>query len=144
MRILIRGWGRDHGETEVVDAPISDLTEVDRYSWDTAYLHEVKIYRGLRFRVSTGAKLNCSGRYLLHVELRKSEIEELYCQTHGVMDIARLFYKRFGHKEMSDIVRLLVSVKDEAEERTRKDAMYQSAIKNLIDKSEGGTGDVDK
>jgi hypothetical protein len=88
-----------------------------------------------KYCLSMSAKLNLCGSYLVHIEFEKSEIGGLYRETHDDTDIARLFYKKFGHLEPGDMLKLLISLKDDMEKEARKAAMYKSAIDSLIEKN---------
>jgi hypothetical protein len=140
MRALVRGWGRNRGEKEIVENnSIERFVDGSYYSFGSIYWRPIETWWGKRepkYRVTMSAEVNLCGKYFVHLELGKSEIEQLYCETHDDNDIARLFYKKFGHKEIGDIVRLLVSLKDEEEKETRKAAMYKSAVSSLIEDSE--------
>jgi hypothetical protein len=126
MRVFVRGWGRDHGEKDLMDAQIDEMSATGgKYSWGHTYLEIIPRYFGsrhLKARVSAGTKLNLGGSYLLHVELSDTEIERLFYQTRGQLshdDIARLFYQTFRHRGLDYIVRLFASFREREEaERT--------------------------
>jgi hypothetical protein len=118
MRASIRGWGRDHGEKELINTRVDEMSEIDegaRYSWGRTYLNIMTKPFKRRVRVSAGTKLNLNGSYLLQVELSNDEIALLYRQTRGHYDIARLFYRTFREQDLGYIVRLLASFKEEEE-----------------------------
>jgi hypothetical protein len=99
MRIFVRGWRRDQGEKEIMDAPLVDAANMPEaeedhtYSMGKTYLRVTKTYFGgpdPKVLVSAGAKLNLGGRYLVRVELSRKEIAELFYLTYGG-DIVRMF-----------------------------------------------------
>jgi hypothetical protein len=131
MRVIASGWGRDHGVKEIIETPLADVPakdEIDSYYMGETYLQTVGTTKDSRLpfggvRVSAGAKLNLCGRYLVRVELSRSEIARLFELTHGdqhaelsPMEVARLFYQTYGDQELGDIVRLFASFKNEGEQ----------------------------
>lgn len=128
MRISVRGWGRDHGEMELIDTHVSDMSvmqEGGKYHWGSTFLQIITKRYGRpslhpKARMSAGAKLNLGGRYLVHVELSDTEIEQLFYQTRGPLsrhDIARQFYQAFRGQGLDYVVRLFASFqKEEAEQ----------------------------
>jgi hypothetical protein len=94
MRIKVRGWGRDVGETQIMSAALEDAEKgpTNRYSKGKTYLRvdhpEVPFLT--KVRVSTSAELRLGGSYLLQVELSRREIAQLFYETHGG-DIVKMF-----------------------------------------------------
>ncbi|MCC6888518.1 MAG: hypothetical protein IT536_08300 [Hyphomicrobiales bacterium] len=88
MRITVRGWGRDLGETEILNKSLSDAeTIADGQSFSRGNLYKKILYpddrRRTRFRVSASAEVRLGGTYLLHLELRRNEIAEMFYATHS-------------------------------------------------------------
>jgi hypothetical protein len=85
MRITVRGWGRDQGEKEIMNAALGDAETgpTDSFSRDITYLwvDYPESYR-TKARVSRSAELRLGGTYLLQVELSKEEIAQLFYKTH--------------------------------------------------------------
>jgi len=124
MKIIARGWRRDHGEKEVAFAGISDATFVQgtikSYAGLATYLQllppriptsgasvprEERDAAELRVRVSVGSHtgLNLNGRYLIECAVTKSDAARLFHLTHAtdsldeiVAALAALQLKRFG------------------------------------------------
>jgi hypothetical protein len=93
MRIIVRGWGRNAGEKQIMDAPLADAInedEIKSYSMGETYLHVKSDGYRPGVHVSAGTQLNLGGRYLVRVELTREEIRQLFLQTHGG-DIVRMF-----------------------------------------------------
>jgi hypothetical protein len=109
MRVVVRGWGRDHGEKEIMntDSRLDDMPvapENIRLTWGETYLRVYKTRFSGTVHVWASANLNLNGSYQTHLELDRS-------------DIGRLFYLMHGHKELDEIGRLLALYKDEEEQR---------------------------
>jgi hypothetical protein len=110
MRIVVRGWGRDQGEKEIMNAPLGDAEEgpSDRYTRGKIYLNVQypHIRHMAKVRVSTSAELRLGGNYLLHVELSRKEIAQLFYETHGG-DIVRMFRSFVDDEERQEAARRL-------------------------------------
>jgi hypothetical protein len=116
MRVVVRGWSRDHGEKiimntdELDDMPVAP--ENIKFESGETYLQvERRILANgkegswsPKVHVWADTKLNLSGWYQTHLELDRREI-------------GRLFYLAYGHRELDDIGRVLASFKDEEERR---------------------------
>jgi hypothetical protein len=123
MRITVRGWGRDHGEKELIDAYVGDMSVMEeggKCHWGSTYLQITNYGVQSKARMSAGTTLNLGGSYLLHVELSDMEIAQLFYQTRGPLSrqgIARQFYQAFRDQGLDYIVRLFASFqKEEAEQ----------------------------
>src|SRR5258708_39719261 len=83
MKISIRGWGRNMGETVIKDVDLTDL----KYNYDISTVHRDDpgtIYQwGRRMAVAWFQELRSMGNYRMKVELSND-------------DILRLFKLRFG------------------------------------------------
>jgi hypothetical protein len=109
MRVVVRGWNRDCGETvimhtdELDDMPVAP-GNVRFLPGETCLQVRVGSFsRSTRADVWASAKLNLNGLYQTHLEI-------------GGLEIARLFYLTHGHRKLEDIGRLLDEFKD-AEQR---------------------------
>jgi hypothetical protein len=89
MRVTVRGWGRDHGETEIVKVALGDPEDTSRgsyYSLGEGYWRVENEYlpKMAKAKLSAGTKpLHLGGRYLLRVELSREEIAKLFFATHN-------------------------------------------------------------
>jgi hypothetical protein len=92
MRIAVRGWGRNQGEKEIMNAELRNAeAPPGSYSMGKTYLRvEYPNSRIAKARISTSTELRLGGRYLLHVELSRKEIAQLFYETHSG-DIVRMF-----------------------------------------------------
>jgi hypothetical protein len=117
MRITVRGWGRDLGETELTNASLADARGA---SDDNGRLSRGNLYKSILYpehrslagvRIATSAEMRLGGTYLLAVELSRKEIAQLFYETHS--------------GEMVRMVRSFIEEEDRAEllalhERRRK------------------------
>ena len=122
MRITVRGWGRDLGETEVMSAALTDAeTSGDRLSQGKLYKRVTDLDNKWRTKVyiSTSADLRLGGTYLLRVELSRKEIAELFFDTHkGAM--VRMIQSFIEDEEHEDHARLLAEIAQRAERRRQR------------------------
>jgi hypothetical protein len=102
MRIIVRGWGRDQGEKEIMNTGLGEAEtgDIKSYSRGNTYLqfeyeHIPHLHRA---RVTTSAELRLGGRYLLQVELRRREIDQLFYAMHGG-EIVRQFQSFVANEE---------------------------------------------
>jgi hypothetical protein len=108
MRIIARGWGRNQGETEIMNVALGDAVDPpapgDYYSSGQAYLEVEHPYLRKRTtaKVSAGTEqLRLGGRYLLKIELSRDEIAKLFYATHGG-DIVRTFRQFLEDEERQE------------------------------------------
>lgn len=123
MRITVRGWGRDEGEKEIMDAGLRDAETgpVERYSRDKIYLKIQNPEKRSRtsVRVSTHAELRLGGNYLLQVELSRKEIAQLFFDTHsGAM--VRMIRSFIQEEDREDDARLLERMAQLGEHRRQR------------------------
>ena len=76
MRVTVRGWGRDHGETEIVNAALGDPEDSrpGSYYLGQGYWRVENEYlpKMAKAKLSAGTEpLRLGGRYLLRVELSR-------------------------------------------------------------------------
>jgi hypothetical protein len=88
MRVTVRGWGRDHGETEIINVALGDTaTDGDGYRYlGQGYLRVENEYlpKMAKAKLSAGTEpLRLGGRYFLGVELSREEIAKLFFATHN-------------------------------------------------------------
>src|SRR5450631_55204 len=114
MRISVRGWGRDLGETEIMSGGLQDaetLGEGDRYSRDKVYktILSPEDRRRTKVRISTGTELRLGGTYLMHVELTRKEIAQLFYETHtgSIVRMLRAFIDEEGREDAAQVLERL-------------------------------------
>ena len=100
MRITVRGWGRDLGETEIMSGALADAETPDgSYSRGKTYLKVENPNSSMtKVRVSTSTEVHLGGRYLLHVELSRNDIAQLFYETHSG-DMVRMFRSFIADEE---------------------------------------------
>jgi hypothetical protein len=109
MLITVRGWGRNSGETTIVDASLMGAeAEADRYSEGETYLqvqHLTEFWPWAGVRISTSTKVRLGGKYLLQIKLSKEEIRELFFKTHDG-EIVRMFQSLVEDEATKERLRL--------------------------------------
>jgi hypothetical protein len=122
MRITVRGWGRDLGETEVMNVAIGDAeTPPDRLSQGKLYknLDHPENKRFTKVRLYGSADLRLGGTYLLKVELSRREIAELFFDTHkGAM--IRMIQSFIEEEEREERVQMLADLARMSERRRQR------------------------
>jgi hypothetical protein len=122
MRITVRGWGRDVGETEVMSAPLLDA-ESPSGSYSRGTLYKTVEYpdhrRMTKVRVSTSTELRLGGTYLLHVELSRAEIAQLFFDTHSG-DVVRMFRSFMEDEARAEHARWLERLAQHDERRRQR------------------------
>jgi hypothetical protein len=109
MRVAVRGWSRDHGETEIVntdqldDMPVAPSGSISLKPGET-YLQVSKSRSSCTVHVWGDAKLNLNGSYMTHVELDRR-------------DIARVFYLAYGDRKSDEIIRLLDAYREQEKQQ---------------------------
>jgi hypothetical protein len=86
MRITVRGWGRDLGETVILSEDLESADEAPgTYSKGKLYkkVLEPENKRRTKVRISSGIEVRLGGSYLMHVELSRREISRLFFETHN-------------------------------------------------------------
>jgi hypothetical protein len=123
MRITARGWGRNQGQTEVVNVALGQAVDGpgpgEYYHLGQAYLQIENPYsRNMATaNVSAGTEqLRLGGRYLLKVELSREEIAKLFFATHHG-DIVQTFKSLLEDEE-----------RQEEEEKQRQEAERRAAM----------------
>ena len=117
MRITVRGWGRDLGETEIMNAPVSGAeTPPDRLSQGKLYksLDHLENKRFTSVRLYGSADLRLGGTYLLKVELSRKEIAELFFDTHRAA-MVRMIQSFIEDEEREDRAQVLAEMAQRSE-----------------------------
>src|ERR1700733_559767 len=86
MRITVRGWGRDLGETGIMNASLDEAVAPEAsYSRGKVYKKVLnpENRRRTSLRISTGTEVRLGGTYLMHVDLSRKEIAQLFFETHN-------------------------------------------------------------
>jgi hypothetical protein len=128
MRITVRGWGRDQGETTIMSAALADA-ESPGGTYSRGKLYKKVEYpenrRLTKVRISTSAEVRLGGNYLLHVELSRREIAQLFYDTHSgaMVRMIRSFIEdeeRQEHaRKLERLRELHRSVDDDEEEESK-------------------------
>jgi hypothetical protein len=121
MRITVRGWGRDLGETVVLSDDIGSAGEPgDTYQRDTIYkkVLEPENRRRTKVRISKGVDVRLGGRYLMHVELSRQEISRLFFETHNgaMIRMIKAFVDEENHQDRTEE---LTALRERIERRKR-------------------------
>jgi hypothetical protein len=121
MRITVRGWGRDQGEREIMSAGLADAeSPAGSYSRGKVYkaVLNQEDRRKTKVRVSTSTELRLGGTYLLHVELSRREIAQLFYETHSGSMVRMV--RSFIEEEASEDRALLLQQMARLDERRRQ------------------------
>jgi hypothetical protein len=122
MRITVRGWGRDLGETEIMDHSLEDAVAPEgNYQRGKLYkkVQNPDNRRRTSMRISTGTEVRLGGMYLMHVELSRKEIAQLFFETHnGTM--VRMMKAYIEEEEAEDRAAMLQSMAQMAERRQKR------------------------
>ncbi len=109
MRVTARGWGKDHGQKDIIGDNIEKAPVRSGTFWhsdDKAQLQILSSARDLLFYpkavISMGARLTLSGHYVVQVELNRIEIARLFYLTH----------REFG---LDGLIGMFARLKDEQE-----------------------------
>jgi hypothetical protein len=126
MRIMVRGWGRDQGEKELMNASLADAETADTYTWGKTYLRiDHPDSRWTKVRVTTSTELRLGGSYLLNIELSREEIAQLFYKTHGG-DIVRMFRSFIQDENRQHYTALLEHMRRRGERRQQQSAHLES------------------
>jgi hypothetical protein len=129
MRIIVRGWGRNQGETTIMSAALANAESPgDTYQRDKVYktVEYPEHPRLTKVRVSTGAELRLGGNYLLHVELTRKEIAQLFFDTHSSA-MVRMIRSFIEEEEREDLAHLRELIAERDERRRRRFAQEEKA-----------------
>jgi hypothetical protein len=129
MRITVRGWGRDQGETTIMSAALADA-ESGGDTYSKGKLYKTVDYpesRGFtKVRISTSAEVRLGGNYLLQVELNREELAQLFYDTHsGAM--VRMVRSFIEDEERQEHVRLLERMAQRNERKQLRSAQEEQA-----------------
>jgi hypothetical protein len=129
MRITVRGWGRDLGETEIMDAALEDA-EIPEGNYSRSKVYKKVLNpedrRRTKVRVSTGTEVRLGGTYLLHVELSRKEIAQLFYDTHSG-SMVRMFKAFLDEEDREDRARVLEQLAQYDERRRQRLAQKPQA-----------------
>jgi hypothetical protein len=124
MRISVRGWGRDLGETEIMSGGLHDaetLSEGGRYSRGKVYkkILSPEDRRRTKIRISTGTEVRLGGTYLMHVELTREEIAQLFFETHtgSLVRMLRAFIDEEDREDAAQMLERLSEMQERRRER---------------------------
>jgi hypothetical protein len=126
MRIMVSGWGRNVGKTEIMNAAIGESYPEpqpgDRYARGNTYLKVLypENRRLTKVRVSTSTEVRLGGTYLLEVELSRNEIAQLFYETHGG-DIVRMFRSFIEDEERQHDLQRLGEWAERRRQRLKKE-----------------------
>lgn len=131
MRIMVRGWGRDLGETEIMNGALEAAENApDRYSRGQIYktVLNPEDWRKTKVRVSTSAEVRLGGTYLLHVELSRSEIAQLFYETHSgaMIRMVRSFIEEEENEERARVLEQLARFNERRRQRLAQQEQAES------------------
>lgn len=122
MRITMRGWGRNLGETEIMNASLSEA-EVPGGSYTRGKVYTQVLNRENRrrtsLRISTGTEVRLGGTYLMHVELSRKEIAQLFFETHNG-SMVRMFKAFMEEEDAEDRAEMLQRLAQMDERRRQR------------------------
>jgi hypothetical protein len=122
MRITVRGWGRDLGETVILSEGLDGAEEPgDTFSKGKLYkkVLEPENKRRTKVRISSGIEARLGGSYLMHVELSRQEISRLFFETHnGAM--VRMIKSFIEEEETEDRAEFLQRIAQMDERRKQR------------------------
>jgi hypothetical protein len=129
MDITVRGWGRDQGATTIMSARLSDAETPDG-SYSRGKLYKAVVYpehkRLTKVRISTSTEVRLGGTYLLHVELSRKEIAQLFYETHsGAM--VRMIKSFIEDEAREEAARMLERLRQRDEHRQEPATEEQDA-----------------
>jgi hypothetical protein len=121
MQITVRGWSRDLGETVVLSGGLGEAEEpAGTYSKGKLYKQVVNAEnkRFTKVRISSGVEVRLGGSYLMHVELSRKEISNLFFETHnGAM--VRMIKSFLDEETREESVQALAALHERNERRKR-------------------------
>jgi hypothetical protein len=121
MRITVRGWGRDLGETVILSGGLDGAEEpASTFSKGKLYkkILEPENKRRTKVRISSGIDVRLGGSYLLHLELSRQEISRLFFETHnGAM--VRMIKSFIDEEAREDREEELTNFRERIERRKR-------------------------
>lgn len=121
MQITVRGWSRDLGETVVLSGGLAEAVEPEgTYSKGMLYKKVVnpENKRFTKVRISSGVEVRLGGSYLMHVELSRKEIADLFFETHnGAM--VRMIKSFLDEEAREEAVQALAAIHERNERRKR-------------------------
>jgi hypothetical protein len=122
MRITVRGWGRDLGETEIMNASLDEAVAPEgSYSRGKVYKKVLnpENRRRTSLRISTGTEVRLGGTYLMHVDLSRQEIAQLFFETHNG-SMVRMFKAFIEEEDAEDRAEMLQRLAQMDERRRQR------------------------
>ncbi|MGC1532870.1 MAG: hypothetical protein WA832_19650 [Bradyrhizobium sp.] len=122
MRITVRGWGRDLGETEIMNASLDEAVAPEgSYSRGKVYkkVQNPESRRRTSLRISTGTEVRLGGTYLMHVDLSRKEIAQLFFETHNG-SMVRMFKAFIEEEDAEDRAEMLQKLAQMDERRRQR------------------------
>lgn len=121
MQITVRGWSRDLGETLVLSGGLDGAEEpAGTYSKGKLYKKVVnpENKRFTKVRISSGVDVRLGGSYLMHVELSRKEIANLFFETHnGAM--VRMIKSFLDEEAREEALQQLAAIRERNERHKR-------------------------
>jgi hypothetical protein len=127
MRITVRGWGRDVGETEIMNASLAEAVGHPEGNYSRGQVYKTVLNpenrRRTSLRISTGTEVRLGGTYLMHVDLSRREIAQLFFETHNG-SMVRMFKAFMEEEDAEDRAEMLqrFAQMDERRRQRRIDA----------------------
>lgn len=122
MRITVRGWGRDLGETEVMSGALDEAIEpAGNYQRSQLYKKVLnpENKRQTSLRISTGTEVRLGGTYLMHVEFSRKEIAQMFFETHNgaMVRMIKAFIDEEDAEERAEFLRRLAEMNERRRQR---------------------------
>jgi hypothetical protein len=122
MRITVRGWARDLGETEIMSGSLEEAI-VPEGNFQRGQLYKQVLNADNRsrtsVRISTGTEVRLGGTYLMHVELSRKEIGQMFFETHNG-SMVRMFKAFLEEEEAEERARWLQRLTEMNERRRQR------------------------
>jgi hypothetical protein len=123
MRITVRGWGRDLGETEIMNASLDEAVGRPEGHYSRGQIYKTVLNpenrRRTSLRISTGTEVRLGGTYLMHVDLSRKEIAQLFFDTHSG-SMVRMFKAFIEEEDAEDRAEMLQKLAQMDERRRQR------------------------
>lgn len=140
MRITVRGWGRDLGETDLMSAALADASVIvdgGRYSRGKLYKQVLNTddRRRTKVRISTSTEVRLGGTYLLHVELGRKEIAQLFYETHSgsMVRMVRSFIDEEANEDHAEFLAQMARMNERRRQRLAQQEKETEAVQDGSD-----------
>jgi hypothetical protein len=123
MRITVRGWGRDLGETEIMNASLDEAVAPPEGSYSRGRVYKKVLNpenrRRTSLRISTGTEVRLGGTYLMHVDLSRKEIAQLFFETHNgsMVRMFKAFIEEEDAEDRADMLQKLAQMDERRRQR---------------------------